>query len=66
MSKDNTVIAGEIISALHDELYRAYYPNKDFTKPFGNSFIDSIINHFILFSNILRIELRINLHKFDN
>lgn len=35
MSKDNTVIAGEIISALHDELYRAYYLNKDFTKPFG-------------------------------
>lgn len=25
MSKDNTVIAGEIISALHDELYRAYH-----------------------------------------
>ena len=35
MNKDNTVIAGEIISALHEELYRAYYLNKDFTKPFG-------------------------------
>lgn len=35
MSKDNTVIAGEIISALHDELYKVYYLKKDFDKPFG-------------------------------
>nr|WP_278423642.1 hypothetical protein [Streptococcus lutetiensis] len=35
MSKDNTVIAGEIISALHNELYETYRLKKDFDKPFG-------------------------------
>lgn len=35
MSKNNNELAAEIVSSLHDELYKAYYGQKDFTKPFG-------------------------------
>lgn len=35
MSKNNSELAAEIVSSLHDELYKAYYVQKDFTKPFG-------------------------------
>ena len=42
MSKDNTVIAGEIISALHDELYRAYYLNKDLISLLANMSLNNM------------------------
>lgn len=35
MSKNNIELASEIVSAMHDELYKVYYMKKDFTKPFG-------------------------------
>ncbi|MTC88004.1 hypothetical protein GKS11_01290 [Streptococcus uberis] len=35
MSKNNIELASEIVSAMHDELYKVYYIKKDFTKPFG-------------------------------
>ena len=71
MSKDNTVIAGEIISALHDELYRAYYLNKDFNKPFGeyvmnNNEMGFMMESIKLLPNITNRAAGISLHKFDN
>lgn len=35
MSKNNIELASEIVSAMHDELYKVYYMKKDFTKTFG-------------------------------
>ena len=35
MSKHNVELTSEMISSLHDELYRAYYHNGDFSVPFG-------------------------------
>ncbi|MCK1242408.1 hypothetical protein MX041_03310 [Streptococcus uberis] len=35
MSKNNIELASEIVSAMHDELYKAYYMQRDFSKPFG-------------------------------
>ncbi|MEY8700987.1 hypothetical protein AALH12_07350 [Streptococcus ferus] len=35
MSKSVVELTAEIVSSLHDELYKAYNLEKDFTKPFG-------------------------------
>lgn len=35
MSKNTIELTAEIVSSLHDELYKAYYMKKDFSKPFG-------------------------------
>lgn len=35
MSKNNIELASEIVSAMHDEIYKAYYKQGDFAKPFG-------------------------------